>query len=320
MLEHMADIVYTQHRPVTYKDFLSFEVDGKEYGMKSGTFRNKISALMRGGQVELDYHSNVAFYTLKGHRFGKRMTLYHTRVNMGANRHRKAQLTKLIEELPLGERSLHNIRLRFKVQGLWELFQKVVDCVITDSAPTTDITSHRSKSIPILRMNRKSKDIVLATSKINNLLIGMVIHKTDAVSVTVACSLNPIAMNTKGLFNLASALTKAEERLRLLIEDVSRHNNNALNISTEDGCIQKIIVPSYETWIVTMWHLGRDSRTEYSGERFSFSTIDALDVLVRVYTKEMDDGRIHIRLEKQEYLNKTLAGAISERLSVEEEV
>ncbi|WP_149862912.1 hypothetical protein [Candidatus Nitrosocosmicus sp. SS] len=51
-------------------------------------------------------------------------------------------------------------------------------------------------------------------------------------------------------------------------------------------------------------------------ERFSFSTIDALDVLVRVYAKEMDDGRIQIRLEKQEYLNKTLAGAISERLLV----
>jgi len=48
--------------------------------------------------------------------------------------------------------------------------------------------------------------------------------------------------------------------------------------------------------------------------------MDALDVLVRVYTKEMDDGKIQIRLEKQEYLNKTLAGAISERLSVEEEV
>ncbi|MDR4490234.1 MAG: hypothetical protein R2685_04955 [Candidatus Nitrosocosmicus sp.] len=313
MLEHMADIVYTQHRPITYKDFLSFEVDGNEYGMKSGTFRNKISALMKEGIVELDYHTNMAFYTLKGHRFGKRMTPYHTEVN-SVNKHRKSQLTRLIEELPLGERSLHNIRLRFRVEGLWELFHKAIDDDITNSITVTDAISHNSKSIPILRMNKKSKDIVLSTSQINNLLIGMTVHKTDTISVTVACSLNPVAMNTKELFNLASALTRAEEKLRLLIGDVIRSCPDVSNTSKGQAIFQTIIVPSYETWVVTMWHLGRDSQTEYSGDKFSFNTMDALDVLARVYTKEMHDGKIRIRLEKQEYPNKTFAEAIYERL------
>jgi hypothetical protein len=191
---------------------------------------------------------------------------------------------------------------------LWELFHKVVDSDFAASIHVADITSHNFKSIPILRMNKKS------------LLIGMTVHKTDVVSETVACSLNPIAMNTNGLFNLASALTKAEEKLRLLIEDVSKSLQDMSNTSEGQTTIQTITVPSYETWVVTMWHLGRDSKTEYSGERFAFSTIDALEVLVRVYTKEMENGRTKIRLEKQEYPNKTFAGAIYERLLVEEEV
>ncbi|MDR4490460.1 MAG: hypothetical protein R2685_06105 [Candidatus Nitrosocosmicus sp.] len=119
------------------------------------------------------------------------------------------------------------------------------------------------------------------------------------------------------IFRYDNALTRVEERLRIMIKDASKYHYRSLpNIPREQSPVQTITVPSYETWIVTMWHLGRDSRTEYSGERFSFSTIDALDVLIRVYTKEMDDGRIQIRLEKQEYLNKILTGAISERLSV----
>jgi ribosomal protein L19E len=312
MLEHMAYLVLTEHRPVTYKDILTFTVDGKQYEMKHGTFRNKISALVKEGQVELDYNSNLTYYTLRGHRFGNRITLYHAEVNSG-NKHRKTQLTKLIEELPLGERSLHNIRLKFRVEGLWELFYKAVDSDIADSAHTTDTISHSFKN-PILRMNKKSKDIVISTNKINNLLIGMTVHKTDTISVTVACSLNPVAMNTKELFNLASALTRAEEKLRLLIEDVSISRQDVSNTSKGQANFQTIIVPSYETWVVTMWHLGRDSQTEYSGDKFSFNTMDALDVLARVYTKEMDDGKIRIRLEKQEYPNKTFAEAIYERL------
>lgn len=313
MLEHVAYLVLTEHRPVTYKDFLTFTVDGKQYEMKHGTFRNKISALVKEGHVEVDYNSNLTYYTLRGHRFGNRMTPYHTEVNSG-NKHRKAQLTRLIEELPLGERSLHNIRLRFRAEGLWELFCKAVDGDIANSISVPAMTCRNSESNPILRMNKRSKDIVLSTNKINNLLIGMTVHKTDTISVTVACSLNPVAMNTKRLLNPASALTRAEERLRLLIEDVIKHAHKIHNITTGNTDIQKIKVPTYDTWTVTMWHLGKDSQTEYSGERFSFNTIDALDVLVRVYTKEMDDGKIRIRLEKQEYPNKTFAGAINERL------
>ncbi|KAA2282194.1 hypothetical protein [Candidatus Nitrosocosmicus sp. SS] len=116
------------------------------------------------------------------------MTPKHTGINTSPNKHRKAQLTKLIEELPLSKRSLHNIRLRFRVEGLWELFHKFVADGISNTTLPVETTSLNSMKIPTFRINKKSKDITLATSEINNLLIGVTVHKTDTISVTVVCS------------------------------------------------------------------------------------------------------------------------------------
>ena len=46
-MKHISHIVPEDHRPFSYRDFLRFEVDGKEYRMQHGTFRNKISQLIR---------------------------------------------------------------------------------------------------------------------------------------------------------------------------------------------------------------------------------------------------------------------------------
>ena len=81
MQEHMAFIVFHEKRPFSYKDFLKFEVDGKIYGMKHGTFRNKMTKLRKKGEVERLCCSPQAFYTLKGHKFGKPMTSNHMGVS-----------------------------------------------------------------------------------------------------------------------------------------------------------------------------------------------------------------------------------------------
>jgi len=54
---------------------MQFQVDGEVYEMRHGTFRNKICSLKKKGEIELEYRSGIAFYTLKGHRFGKAVTL-----------------------------------------------------------------------------------------------------------------------------------------------------------------------------------------------------------------------------------------------------
>ena len=71
MMKYISHIVLEDHRPFSYRDFLRFEVEGKEYRMQHGTFRNKISQLICEEKVELSYNAGIAFYTLKGIIFGK---------------------------------------------------------------------------------------------------------------------------------------------------------------------------------------------------------------------------------------------------------
>lgn len=74
MLEHIAFLVLSEKKPFSFNDFLYFRVDERDYGMTHGTFRNKISKLIKENKVEWYYTSGCAFYTLKGYNFRKPMT------------------------------------------------------------------------------------------------------------------------------------------------------------------------------------------------------------------------------------------------------
>jgi hypothetical protein len=80
MRKHIEYIVCTERRPFSYIDFLTFEVDQQHYRMSHGTFRNKISAMLKREEVEVAYYSKQAFYTIKGVSFAKTMTSDHTGV------------------------------------------------------------------------------------------------------------------------------------------------------------------------------------------------------------------------------------------------
>ncbi len=72
-------------------------------------------------------------------------------------------------------------------------------------------------------------------------------------------------------------------------------------------------IPSYENWIITMWHFGADSIGSYSGDRFHISMTN-LDRTVRnIYSKQYGK-RQKIRVERQEYPNKRFHEAIDEKL------
>ncbi|HEY6885759.1 MAG TPA: hypothetical protein VI278_17130, partial [Nitrososphaeraceae archaeon] len=146
MMEHICYIVHEEHRPFSHRDLLRFTVDEKEYKIAHGTFRNKISQLMREGKVELAYNAGIALYTLKGITFGKpkfTMTPNHTGVPL------QDPIIKLIKSLPMDRGALHDIRLRFNVPGIWSILS-------TGSQLMVD---------PI------SKDIMLQTCEIDGLLI-----------------------------------------------------------------------------------------------------------------------------------------------------
>src|SRR5688500_2940399 len=95
--EHIAFIVLFLHRPFSFHDFIRFEASGTEYTMTLGTFRNKVSMLRKSDEVELVYKSGTAFYTLKGHKFGKPMTPTHA----GGKSLSNDPFVRMIQNLPL---------------------------------------------------------------------------------------------------------------------------------------------------------------------------------------------------------------------------
>lgn len=192
----MRSIVSFEQRPFSYLDFDRFTVDGQEHHMSHGTFRNKISAMMKRGEVQVVSYSPQGFYTLKGANFAANHTGVSTQSqSLSSNQQlrylKNHSLYRLIQNIPFEKSALHDIRLRFIVQGIWAALS----------------TSDNTTIDPV------SKDIRLIGQEINDLDIKVTIHHTDTVSVVIGCSYAPVAVDTAGVNRLSNALTLIEERL-----------------------------------------------------------------------------------------------------------
>jgi hypothetical protein len=73
-----------------------------------------------------------------------------------------------------------------------------------------------------------------------------------------------------------------------------------------------IIIPDHESWIVTMWHFGHGSPSEYTGEKFEVAWEDGQNALFRIYHKDLKAGGTRIR-ERQEYPNKRFDEVMDEK-------
>jgi hypothetical protein len=274
MEQNMAYIVIHENRPFCYRDFLRWNDAEKEWGMKHKTFRNKISKLMKAGKAKFCYNSGRAFYTIEGYDFGKPVTPSHTVVH-------NDPVYSMIQNLPADKQSIHNIRLRFSVAGIWTMLS----------------------NNPKFHKNHKSQDIAIPTWNKNNALVRATIHKTDTVSVTIGCSLQPTALDGDGIIFLFNLLVRVEERLQALL-DSCRTDYDECNTS----------IPDHGEWVVTMWHFGRDGLLEYTGEKFSITIDNTQHILTRIYSKDFGK-QTRIRRETQEYPNKTVFDAIEQKLS-----
>ena len=321
MIIHMHYLVYDEQRPFSYVDFMKFEVDERKFGMSHGTFRNYISCLIKEGLVEVAYKSNITFYTLRGKKFDKSTKLAMTGNHTGDCRSlisvstpppsvsspSSNPLYRILKDLPLDKSSVHDIRLRFNSPQIYT----IMFSAISGKSLGYDGT-----------INSRSKDILLPAWKIRDLLVKATIHCTDTVSITIGCSLNPVTLDINGIIRLTNALSVVEERISRLVEGSRNvHDFGVIGVNVEldssspsRRCCHSII-PPFSQWTVTMWHFGADALTEYSGEKFSITWETAEDVLIRAYSKVMNDDTTRIRLERQEYPKATLADIIEQKLS-----
>jgi hypothetical protein len=113
-------------------------------------------------------------------------------------RHGHHPIVKLIQDLPVERKALHDIHLRFESKGLWSLL----------SASSIYKPDSYSKDIRLLPLKAGGGGIRIRTT----------VHSTDTVSVVVGCSLTPIAIDISGIIRLSNALTRVEERLSRVIE------------------------------------------------------------------------------------------------------
>jgi hypothetical protein len=65
---------------------------------------------------------------------------------------------------------------------------------------------------------KNNKDITLKDIDLKDHIIKTTIHRTDTVSVIVACSTNPIPIDMIGLAKLTSGLTRVEERVQRVLD------------------------------------------------------------------------------------------------------
>lgn len=274
MLEHMAYIIYSEKRPFCYKDFLSFKIDEKEFGMMHKTFRNKISQFKKSGEVEDAYYSHLKFYTLKGVKFSKSVTRDHTVVHNNP-------VYKILQNLSFDKQSIHDIRLKFKVPNIWKIF-------------SLNANFHK---------NKRSEDIVIPSWSTENAIIRIVVHKTDVISVIIGCSLQPIPLDANGIISFFNILARVEEKLQTILD-----NSLAINYHGK-----KNLVPKYQTWTVTMWHFGRDGLEQFNGEKFCITLESFQNILTTIYVKDFK-GKNKTRIEKQEYPRTTVLEAIDEKL------
>jgi hypothetical protein len=165
--------------------------------------------------------------------------------------------------------AIHDIRLSFSLNHLWSIMAAA-------SSPSPLIKNIDARS---------NKYITLRKIGLEDHIIKTTVHKTSTVSVIVACTVNPIPIDMLGLVKLSSSLAKVEDRLQLL---VSEFNSASIQSGRQQYLSLKLNskIPNHMSWIVKMWHFGKDALTSYSGEKFDMSWEDSLNVFHHIYSKE----------------------------------
>jgi hypothetical protein len=266
-----------EFRPASYQDFKDLEVDGELSKLEYGTLRNKISALKKKGEIERYYNSRASFFVIKGLRFGRQ------RIQHDMIEHSISELSEAIQLLPKESKGLHDIHTSFQVLDIWQVLSE----------------SKRFK------VNEHNKGILLPHFNIDGLKITTNVHHTDTVTVTVACSSNPVSTeidDVNGIIRLAAALARTQERIQRIVDECGQ---------SLPGGYEGILIPDSNTWKITMWHFAVDT-PNYKEVNTCMTWKDAHGVLLREYNKKKE-GKL--RKEIQEYPNKSIAAAVNQKLS-----
>ena len=105
---------------------------------------------------------------------------------------------------------------------------------------------------------------------------------------------------------LSTSLAIAEDRIRREIEETTK----------QQQVTDSFPVPYYGSWLITLWHFGRDASITYEKKEFCIEYRTAQEIFYRIYDKEWkNQKKRRVRIEKQEYPNKSFEDAMEELLN-----
>jgi hypothetical protein len=247
------------------------------------TARNINWRFKKLGIIELHCRSLFAFYKIKAidrSKIRNPMTL--SRMGGSELRCVKVDLISFLDSMKAEELCrVHDVRLTFPTVDLYNILLSTGN----------------------YKPELGSKDIFFGSfewSKFRS--VQVYLHCSGTVSFVLDCGNCPIEASTSGFVSMAGFLGGIRNQLL-----------NACRII--DGKITEESVPLVDVWKVVMWHYGKDSAQEFSGEGFNITFKMWCGELARIYVHEQDHSR-KIRFEVTETPKKPLQEVIANKLKL----
>jgi hypothetical protein len=184
---------------------MPFEVNGSQYNPKYGTIKNIFSKFMKQGKIKYYCKSKPVFFELMESNLGKKsMTVTHTEgLTVISN---NDPFYETLKNLPMDKQSIHDIRIRFTAPNIYEAF--AINTIFPEE--------------------KYSGDIRLPYWNINNATIQIRIHKTNTVSVILACSQEPFPLDYSGILAFFTTLGKIHGLLVGIMLSIYSQNINLI--------------------------------------------------------------------------------------------
>jgi DNA-binding PadR family transcriptional regulator len=312
MLRHLGKL--HENENMKWFSWRDFEI----LSLTHGTIRNNLCKLRKMGIIEHSHSDINSYYTLT--QDSKIMTLYRIwvqpddthkqrlllsseqedieAITNDANniQQKQEQLATLVNTLTYDAPSVHNIRLRFHCPNIDNTL-----LVLHHQQQQQEQQRHQELAVAVVieRILPVSEDLVLPRQTLENeIKAGIIVHRTDYVSISLACSNHPIHFDVAGLVKLTSCLSRLETQL-------------------QQQQLAYLDIPYYGHWLVTMWHVGVDSKERFTGPAFEETWEHVSGTMCHIYSKTIINKKNNkkLRLERQEYPKVSLHDAVEQKLS-----
>jgi hypothetical protein len=244
MKKHMQ-MLMSQGIPFSYRDFLSFKVEGKNYKVSHGTFRNKISKLVKIGEIEPYIFSGQRYYVLKGMGFRKSKRFHHpsgvsSKQSLSSDINLGVGFTGKTDEL---NQTINQTLLGYVIPVLpASLFY------IHNFHFHLNISSEIYRQISIEKIGNKNNGKQYSTM-IGKARVTYTFYPKGTVNVEVKCSDNPFRVETTHDYNNLLLFFNS------LRETLSQYLRDTQNILT--GIISVI-----EDWYLTEYDINKDIKLD----------------------------------------------------------